>query len=64
MVQKNATPNKAQQEVIRKAGFSPLYWTVARELPSSLIICHRETKEFKIIDKITSACEMGGSYVR
>ena len=62
MAQKNATPNKAQQEAIRKAGFSPLYWTVARELLSSLIICHRETKEFRLIDKITSACEKGGSY--
>ena len=64
MAQKNATPNKAQQEAIRKAGFSPLYWTVAREFPSSLIICHRETKQFKMIDKIPNACEKGGSYGR
>lgn len=64
MAQKNATPTKAQQEVIQKAGLTPLYWTVARELPSSLIICHRETKEFRIIDKITSVCEKGGNYGR
>lgn len=64
MAQKNATPTKAQQDAIRAAGFSPLYWTVARDLPSSLIICHRETKEFKIIDKIANACEGGGDYGR
>ncbi len=64
MAQKNATPNKVQQEDIRMKGLSPLYWTVVRDLPGSLIICHRETKEFKIIDKITSACEKGGSYGR
>ena len=64
MAQKNAIPNKAQQEAIRTAGLSPLYWTVARDLPSSMIICHRETKEFRLIDKITSDCEKGGSYGR
>jgi len=55
MMQKNATPNKAQQEAIRNAGFSPLYWTVARERQKFLIICHRITKEFRMVQKITSA---------
>lgn len=55
MTQKNATPTKAQQESIRKAGFTPIYWTVARELKDSLILCHRTTKECRIIKKIASA---------
>lgn len=64
MAQKNATPTKAQQDFIRAAGFSPAYWTVAKDLPRSLIICHRETKEFRMIDKIANACENGGNYGR
>jgi len=64
MAQKNATPNKAQQEAIQRAGLKPLYWAVARELPSCLIICNRITKEFRIIKKIASDCENGGKYGR
>ena len=55
MTQKNATPNKTQQDAIRKAGFTPLYWTVARELTGYLIICHRTTKECRMIKKIANA---------
>ena len=64
MAQKNATPTKEQQGFIRAAGFSPAFWTVVKELNNSLIICNRERTEFRLINKIASACEKGGSYGR
>lgn len=64
MAQKNATPTKEQQGFIRAAGLSPAYWAVAKELTSSLIICHRETNEFRLINKIANDCENGGNYGR
>lgn len=51
MAQKNATPTKAQQESIKKNGLNPLVWTVKKELPSQLIILHRITGEFKMINR-------------
>ena len=51
MAQKNATPNKAQAEALKRAGLAPIAWAVVRELPHSLIVKNRLTSEFKVIDK-------------
>ena len=51
MVQKNATPTEEQQIVIISAGLNPAYWTVIKELKYSMIICHKHTKEVRMIGK-------------
>lgn len=51
MAQKNATPSKAQTEIIKRNGLNVLCWTVVKELPNSMIVRNRITGEFKVIDK-------------
>ena len=51
MAQKNATPSKAQAETMKRNGLNPLTWTVVKELDHSMIVHHRITGEFKVIDK-------------
>lgn len=49
--QKNVTPSKAQQEVLRRSGLNVLTWVVIKELNHSMIVKHRITGEAKVIDK-------------
>lgn len=51
MAQKNATPNKNQQEVLKRNGLNALTWVVIKELSHSMIVKHRITGEVKVIDK-------------
>ena len=51
MAQKNATPSKAQQEVIRRNGLQPNLYTVVQDLQNVMIVRHRITGEFKVLDK-------------
>ena len=51
MAQKNATPNRRQQALIRSNGLEPAEWTVSKELRGSLIIRHRVTGEYKLLPK-------------
>lgn len=51
MAQKNASPNKAQAEIIRRNGLNKLAWVVIRELNHTLIVRHRITGEVKVLDK-------------
>lgn len=51
LAQKNATPNKAQAEALKRAGLAPIAWVVVRDLPHSLIVRNRVTGEFKVLDK-------------
>lgn len=51
MAQKNATPSKEQQHYLKAVGLRPMEWVVVKELPSSMIIKHRISGEFKHIDK-------------
>lgn len=51
MAQKNATPSKAQAEIMKRNGLNPLTWTVIKELNYSMIVRNRVTGEFKVIDK-------------
>ena len=50
-MQKNATPSKAQQEVLKRNGLNVLTWVVIKELNHSMIVKHRITGEVKVIDK-------------
>lgn len=51
MAQKNATPTRQQAEFIRRSGRDPLYYTVIRDLPNSLIVMDRLTKTVEIVEK-------------
>ena len=51
MTQKNATPSKAQAEIIRRAGLDPQDYVVVRTLEHSIIVRNRATDEFKVLDK-------------
>lgn len=51
MAQKNATPNKAQAEALKRAGLAPIAWVVVRELHKSMIVRHRITGEVKLVEK-------------
>ena len=51
MAQKNATPSKWQQAVIKKNGLQPVGWVVLQDLIHHMIIRHRVTGEVKVIDK-------------
>lgn len=50
-MQKNATPNKEQAEIIRRAGLNPVYYTVVRNLNNSMIIRDRRDGSVQIIEK-------------
>ena len=51
MAQKNATPTAEQAEAIRRAGYDPDEWTVAKALVHIMFIRHRKTKQVKQIRK-------------
>lgn len=51
MAQKNATPSKAQAEIIKRNGLQPHLYTVVKELPSSIIVKHRITGDFEVLVK-------------
>ena len=50
-MQKNATPNKRQRDLIKKRGLNPDNYTVLRELNYSLFRLPRRNKTIKILDK-------------
>ena len=49
--QKNPTPTKEQQKILQMNGLPTHVWVVVKELPNSMIVKHRITGEFKVIDK-------------
>lgn len=51
MAQKNAEPSKAQKEFLKVHGIQPHLYTVVKELPNSMIVKHRITGEFKVIER-------------
>ena len=51
MAQKNATPNKAQRQVLKRNGLNVLTWVVIKDLNHSMIVKNRITGEIKVIDK-------------
>lgn len=51
MAQKNAIPSKVQQEILRKNKLPPATWVVVKDLNSQMIVKHRITGEFRVIDK-------------
>lgn len=51
MAQKNASPTKEQAQVLKRNKLNALTWVVVKELPHSMIVKHRVTGEFKLIDK-------------
>lgn len=51
MAQKNATPSRAQQAIIKRNGLQPVGWVVLQDLIQHMIIRHRITGEVKVIDK-------------
>lgn len=51
MAQKNATQSKDQQEVIKRNKLNPALYVVIKDLQYSMIVKHRITGEFKVLDK-------------
>lgn len=51
MAQKNATPTRKQQEIMRKNGVNSILYVVMKELDHSIIIEHRITGNVKVLDK-------------
>jgi len=51
MAQKNANPSQEQAQIITKRGLDKFLWVVVKELRNSMIIKHRYTGEFKVIEK-------------
>ena len=51
MAQKNETPSKNQAEIIKRHGVQPHLYTVVKELPNSIIVKHRITGEFTVLEK-------------
>lgn len=51
MGQKNAAPSKAHAEIIKRNGFQPHLYAVVKELPNSIIVKHRITGEFAVLEK-------------
>ena len=51
MAQKNATPSKAQLEFLKYHGLQPHLYTVVKDLPNSVIVKHRITGEFTVLEK-------------
>lgn len=51
MAQKNATPSRQQQEVMKRNGLMSIAWVVIKELNHSMIVKHRFTGEVKVINK-------------
>lgn len=49
--QKNATPTKEQQDIMRRNRLKPWEWTVIKELRTILIIRNRVTSRVRMIDK-------------
>lgn len=51
MAQKNASPTKQQVEILKKNKLTPVSWVVVKDLTNSMIVKHRITGEFRVIDK-------------
>ena len=51
MKQKNSTPTKEQARVLESHGLRAALCTVVRELQHNMIIKHRISGEFKVIEK-------------
>lgn len=51
MAQKNASPTKEQERVLKKHGLMIHCWVVVKDLERSMIVKHRITGEFKLISK-------------
>lgn len=51
MAKKNATPTKEQKEVLERNGLKAMCWTVIQDFPHGMIVRHRITGEFKMLDK-------------
>ena len=51
MGQKNATPSKLQQEIIKRSKLNPALYVVVKDLQHSMIVKHRITGEFRMLDK-------------
>ena len=51
MAQKNATPSKEQQAILKANGLSPFAWVVIKEFDHSMIVRHRFYGDVKHIEK-------------
>ena len=50
-MQKNATPSREQQKILRASGLNPVAWAIQKDKPDYLIVRNRLTGEFRAIRK-------------
>ena len=50
-MQKNATPSKEQQRILKSRGLNPYAWVVEKDKEKYLIIKNRLTGEFRTVGK-------------
>lgn len=48
---KNKAPTEEQKRVLKRWGLNPLMWVIQQDLPNSMIVRHRVTGEFKVLEK-------------
>lgn len=51
MAKKKKVPTNEQKAALKANGLPDYIWEVTRDLPNSLIVRHRITGEFKVIEK-------------
>lgn len=51
MGKRHEVPTKEQAEILKRNGLLPLSWVIVEEFEHSMIIKHRVTGEFKVIEK-------------
>lgn len=51
MAQKDKAPTKEQQKILQGHALDRYLWVVVKDLNHSMIVKHRITGEFKVIDK-------------
>ena len=50
-MQKNATPTREQQQILKAKGLKPFAWVVVKDYEHSMIIKNRLTGEFRSVGK-------------
>lgn len=48
---KKKLPTPAQQEVLKRHGLNVINWEVVQDLENSMIVRHRITGEYKVVEK-------------
>jgi len=51
-MKQGTSPTLKQKKLIEEAGWNPNNWLVERDLPSEMILIHRNTGTLKVLKKV------------